>query len=126
MSLRQQARADALRILEDLAGFGWQITVTTPNGVELEMVGRSTDVAMALETETGQLVSTRRASVALATQRFDEAGTGLPSNVVDKGLKPWLVRFADIGGTPHVFKVSQTHPDRTVGVIVCELEVYKP
>ncbi len=39
---------------------------------------------------------------------------------------PWVVRFDDINGKPYVFKVVESRPDRTIGVVVCMLESYVP
>lgn len=124
MSLRLQAAADMLGIVESTSDFGWSITVTSPAGVELAMTGLSTDIGTTLDPETGLPVSGRRASVALAMASLTEGGLALPEGVYDKSSKPWLVRFADIGGTSMSFKVIQTHPDRAIGLITCIVERY--
>tara|TARA_R100000388_G_scaffold63439_3_gene46356 strand:+ start:47 stop:226 length:180 start_codon:yes stop_codon:yes gene_type:complete len=52
-------------------------------------------------------------------------GLGLPKGIADTGSKPWVIQFDDIGGTPYKFKVSQSNPDRALGLVVCLLELYE-
>jgi hypothetical protein len=51
-------------------------------------------------------------------------GLSHPSYVASEDGKPWLIKFEDIEGKPHTFKVVRSSPDRTVGLIVCGLEAY--
>lgn len=125
MSLRQQAAADLLTILEDSDGFGWDITVRNPSGTELAMKGFSTDIGQSIDPNTGVPVASRQASVALPIARLLEANHGVPTNITDKGSKPWLVTFDDVHGRSATFKVSNAMPDTALGVVVCLLEAYK-
>lgn len=125
MSLRQQAAADLESIVEDAdGGFGWPISVTSPEGVTVELTGLSTDVAETIDPETGQAVGGRTASVALRIDALSAAGMGIPVNVPDRNRSPWLVEFDDIHGTSHRFKVVESRPDRAIGLVVCMLEAY--
>ena len=125
MSLRELAEADLAGILEDADnGSGWPIDVTNPQGRTVPMVGYSEDIAQAVDPETGMAVSGRYASVALRISSLIAAGVGLPRGVADARLKPWLVRFEDINGAAHLFKVAQSNPDRMLGLVTLTLEVY--
>lgn len=124
MSLRQQANVDMVSIVESTSDFGWPIVVTSPAGVVLSMTGLSTDIGTTLDPETGLPVSGRRASVALAISSLSAGGLEMPQGIYEKTSKPWLVTFADIGGTSYTFKVIQTHPDRALGIITCIVERY--
>jgi hypothetical protein len=126
MNLRQQAEADLAFILEDsTTGFGWPITVTDPNGSSRPLTGSSNDIAQVVDPETGQVVSGRSASIALRVASLFEAGfNSLPVGISDRNSKPWLVAFDDINGNPHTFKVIQSNPDRTLGLVTCILEAY--
>lgn len=126
MSLRLQAALDLVSILSDqTSGFGWPITVTSPDGETVEMVGYSTDIGQTINLETGQIVSGRRASVALSTAVLRTANLGLPRGVSDSRNKPWVIRFADIHGTMQSFKVQEAMPDLAAGIVVCTLETYR-
>lgn len=126
MSLRTQAAADAKAILEDTNGFGYPITVSDPDCVSADLVGFSTDVSQVIDPETGQAVTGRSASVVLRLSTLATAGLGIPRAVADRSLRPWVVRFNDIDGTPHTFKVQEAMPDRAIGIVVCMLESYRP
>lgn len=126
MNLRQQAETDLQFILEDsAAGFGGPITVTDPNGLSSPLTGSSNDISQVVDPETGQVVSGRSASVALRVASLFEAGfNSLPVGIADRNSKPWVIQFDDINGNSHTFKVIQSNPDRTLGLVTCILEAY--
>lgn len=126
MSLRELAAADLRGIVEDTAGFGWAVSLTDPAGVTASLTGLSTDIGQTIDPETGVAVSGRRASIALTLASLDGAGLGIPRAISDGASKPWVVTFADIGGTAHTYKVCEAMPDRALGVVTCLLEAYKP
>tara|TARA_R110000772_G_scaffold268728_1_gene398240 strand:+ start:8513 stop:8893 length:381 start_codon:yes stop_codon:yes gene_type:complete len=126
MSLRQLAEADLGAILEDGAtGFGWPISVTDPDGNVGSLTGFSDDIAQVIDPDTGQAVSGRLASVALRISSLAIAGLTLPRGIADTGSKPWVVEFNDINGNAFKFKVSQSNPDRALGLVTLLLELYE-
>ena len=121
MSLRRVAERDLGSILSDTrTGFGWPIVVTDPLGNRFNRTGFSNDIYLLIDPDTGQAVSGRTASVALQISSLPD----IPVGVSDTASRPWLVEFADIGGRPWRFRVSETNPDRTLGLIVLILELY--
>jgi hypothetical protein len=127
MGLRSIAEQDLGIILEDSAtGFGWPITVTDPagNSGTGPLTGFSDDIAQIIDPDTGQAVSGRLASVALRISSLTAAGLTLPRGIADAGSKPWVVQFDDINGSPYKFKVSQSNPDRALGLVTLLLELY--
>lgn len=125
MGLREIAEQDLGVILEDTdTGFGWPISVTDPDGTTGALTGFSDDIAQVIDPDTGQAVSGRLASVAIRTALLTSEGLGLPRGIADTGSKPWVVEFDDINGNPYKFKVSQSNPDRALGLVVCLLELY--
>lgn len=128
MSLRAIAEADLATTLEsETCGFGWPITITNPAGLALPFVGSSTDISQLIDPDTGQTVSGRLASVTVRMSSLVTAGfAGLPRGIADSTIKPWLVSFDDIGGAAHTFKVAESNPDRTIGVVTLNLEAYTP
>ena len=126
MGLRELAEADLGRIIEDRdGGFGWDLVLTDPAGVSYPLVGSSTDIARAIDPETGQAVTGRFASVSIRISTLLLAGaTSLPRAVADKSSRPWLVTFDDINGTSATFKVQASAPDRALGLLSLTLETY--
>lgn len=126
MGLRIQAGLDLRSILQDeTSGFGWPITLTSPEGLSATFVGFSTDIGQTIDPETGMYVSGRKASIALSIETLMLAGFGIPRAIADAAKKPWLVQFADIHGRAHTFKVSESQPDTAIGSVVCILEIYR-
>jgi hypothetical protein len=128
MGLRQLAETDLGHILEDdSSGFGWPITLTDPDGNinTDELLGFTDDIAQIIDPDTGQAVSGRLASVAIRIARLTEVGLTLPRGIADSGSKPWIVEFDDINGNPYKFKVSQSNPDRAIGLVTLILELYE-
>lgn len=126
MGLRQIAETDLGLILNDSStGFGYSITVTDPSGFARPLTGFSDDISQIIDPDTGQAVSGRLASVALHISSLIAEGLALPVGIADAGKKPWLIEFDDINGNPFKFKVSQSNPDRALGMVVCLLELYE-
>lgn len=125
MTLRAMAEADLGRILEGEIGFRWPITVTDPAGTSASLFGFSNDIGQMIDPDTGTAISGRSASAAIRIAHLAAAGLGLPVAISDSSKKPWIVQFADIGGTSWTFKVSSSMPDRALGIVTCTLEAYK-
>ena len=127
MGLRDDAEADLGAILEDSTrGFGWPITLTDPAGNTASLTGFSNDISQLIDPDTGQAVSGRLAHVALRISALLASPVAaIPRGIADASIKPWLITFDDINGTAYTFKVSESDPDRTLGLVVCLLETYE-
>ncbi len=126
MGLRQEIRHHANIILTDEThGFAWPLVVTDPNSISAKLTGFSTDIADLIDPETGQAISGRQAEVTIAFDSLAAVFGGRhPAYVASEDGKPWTVRFEDIEGVSHIFKVLRSAPDRTTGVILLYLEAY--
>lgn len=127
MGLREVAELDLAIILEDDSfGFAWPITLTDPSGlVSVDLKGRSNDVRQVIDPDTGQQVTLRTVSVSLRISTLIAQGfTELPRNVMDLNVTPWVVTFDDINGASYTFRVVEGFPDRTLGIVTCELDLY--
>lgn len=126
MGLRETIAADTKTILEDdVMGFGWAISVTDPDGTSRPFIGYSTDIGQVIDPDTGVVLSGRVASVVLNLKSLKDVELEIPEGISDSAKKPWLIRFDDINGTSHLFKISETNPDRAMGIVVCLLELYE-
>jgi len=124
MGLREDAALDMREIHEDLDDFGWPIVVTDPNGTSADLTGLTNDISQAIDPDTGAMVSGRVASVSIPLSALSDAGLGIPVGIADTDSRPWLVAFDDSTGVSWAFKVAQSNPDRTIGLVVCLLEAY--
>lgn len=127
MGLREQAERDLGLIIEDKAfGFGWDIVLVSPEGISAVVTGLSNDISLAIDPDTGELVSGRTATVALRISTLRARGfSDNPKGIADSKSKPWVVAFRDINGVPCLFKVMKSNPDRAIGVITLILETYR-
>ena len=126
MGLRDIAEADLGTILEDgIYGFGWSINITDPDGNTAPLTGFSNDISQLIDPETGQAISGRLVSIAIRISSLTAYGLSLPRGIADAALKPWLVTFDDINGNSYTFKISQSNPDRSIGMVVCLCEFYE-
>jgi hypothetical protein len=123
MGLREQATLDAQAIIENTDDFGAPVILTDPNDQTYEFVGLPNDIGVSVDPETGQAVSERRATVAFSMRSLEALELELP--VGKTTGKPWRARFNDARGRATTWKVVETQPDRTLGVIVCFLEIWK-
>lgn len=128
VGLREQAALDLVSILNDETGFSWEIVIRNPEGVCDTVRGLSTDISETIDPETGQAVSGRLASVAIALRDLEGLDCyeafGDPQGIAASDSKPWVIIFLDILGKEHTFKVSESHPDRAIGIVTCILEAY--
>lgn len=123
MGLRDQAKADAKAILNDsVGGAGSLLSIYDPvsPAVPISFVGFANDISLTIDPETNEYVSGRRVTVALSLTDVDEAElSGMPDAVADTTGRPWVVEFDDA-----TWKVARSMPDRTVNILLLELEAY--
>ena len=127
MNLRMLAESDLGMIQEDSTnGFGWPFVLVSPDGLASNLTGLTNDISLAVDPDTGLLISGRTASVSLRISTLRMAGySENPKNVPEKNKKPWVVAFRDINGVPTLFKVVKSNPDRAIGNMTLILETYK-
>ena len=127
MGLRAESEAALAETLEDTDLWGWPITVTDPSEVSASLTGQSGDIAQIIDPQTGDVISGRLAHCVLRLSSLTAAGfTTVPRAIASSTSKPWLVTFDDINGTAYTFKVRESNPDRTLGIVALILEAYRP
>ena len=126
MGLRDIAAADNRAILGDtVTGPAHPITLKDPAGLSVSIDGYSNDIGLFIDPDTGTAVSGRTGTVAFNIAELLSKGfTSLPEGISDASSKPWIAIFNDVNGNPHTFKITRTHPDRSLGMITCVIEVY--
>ena len=118
MSLRSLAASDAKTIVKDgSTGFGWPFSLTSPTGEVFELTGRHNDIHVAIDPDTGAIVSDRGVTVTYVTSDVSESVTA-----PYKG-NSWKVKVSDVNGVEGKFRVMDVFPDSTLGVTVLHLEV---
>lgn len=128
MNLRDLAARHHRAIVGDAAnGFGREITLVSPDGLQATLVGLWNDAMHEkLDPDVGSLVSARSVFVRLPAKAIRDAGfTSLPRAVQDADKLPWLVIYTGLGGREQKSKVSEVRTDRTFDAVDCYLEPYQ-
>ena len=116
MNLRAIAQRDSRRILNGDAGIA--MTITDPAGNAGTLTGWSNDIGFTIDPETGQAVSGRYVTIAISMIDLGAEGLGIPTG----SEIPWQVSLTNEAGESFLFAVMAAQPDRTLGVVTCNLE----
>ncbi len=126
MSLLTQAELDLAVSIEG-PDFGTVVVIRDPTdtdgtGTTKAQVG---DVGQAIDPDTGLAVSGRLIHVAVRQSALVAAGfTTLPVGIADPTAKPWRLQFKPTGGVLQWFKVKESRPDRTLGIVMLLVEFW--
>jgi hypothetical protein len=115
---------DAELIMKETDGFVWDCTITDPSGTSVAFKCRSNDIHLLFDVDTGQVITGRQATIVVLTKDLAAAGFQDIRNIEDSTSKPWVIDVDDINGKSGKFKVRETHPDNTIGLMVMILETY--
>lgn len=126
MNLREIAEQDLALTLEDSEnGFGLPSTVTDTAGNTAGISVQSGDVHVLYDPDTDVKVSNRTAHISIRISSLTAAGLEIPKAQPDQSKNPYTFEFADSNGVSRKFIVSESRPDRTLGIITVILELIK-
>ncbi len=125
MSLRAVAESDLALTLEYGTDWGQAIIVTDPAELQVTLNGQSGDIGALIDPDTGMGVSGRLAHVSLRISSVLTAFGALPVGIAESAQNPWRVSFPGSATPAQEYKVSETRPDKTLGVITLIVEVYE-
>lgn len=124
MSLRQRAQRDIARITTNKSHFGWPVVISY-KGKEYQADCFSNNIGQTFDSDTGTVVSGQTATASISVIELQNKNIPEPVAVYNENRDPYLVSFNDGLGRDFLFKVVDTYPDRTLGLIVCILERFK-
>lgn len=115
------AEADLATTLE--GDWGVPVLVTDPNGKAETLQAQAGDIGALIDPDTGIPVSGRLAHVALRLSSLKAKGFDeIPKGIASPDEMPWRFQFDGLAGGPHEFAVRNSHPDQTLGVVICLAE----
>lgn len=123
MGLRDIAASDVIEIIHDTETGGDEITITSPAGVSETFNALANDIHFAIDPETGMTVTGRQCSATVLSSDLSDAGFSSIKGVPDSS-RPWVVTMTDINGVSSTFKVVESHPDNTMGLMILILSEY--
>ena len=124
IGLRELAHEDMIRIMKDESGFRWPCTLTSPDLLSASFFVRCTDIHQSIDPGTGEVITGRQASISFAYDDLIKENMEAIRGIEDSNLKPWVVEFKNVNGVSGNYKISESYPDNTLGLVVCMLEAY--
>jgi hypothetical protein len=124
MGLRDIAASDVIEIINDTETGGDEITITSPAGVSETFNALTNDIHFAIDPETGETVTGRQCSATVLSSDLVTAGFTDIKGIPDTNSRPWVVQMTDINGVTASFKVVESHPDNTIGLMILILGEY--
>jgi hypothetical protein len=122
MNIIELAERDLAITLEDRkTGFGVDVTLITPEGIEHKLIGQSTDVGLVIDSNTGIGVRGRIAEITFRLSTLLEKVGSIPDKTEEGG--GWLMRIENINGDKWTFAVGVADVDRKIGVVKISLEL---
>lgn len=122
--LLNQARLDLRSFIADGSGFGVDLIISTPDGITTaEVRGLASSHNLNVDPETGLFVNTKNIHFSVSESELSDLGYPVRVNN-EVAIKDHLITFDDSAGITRTFKIDETMPDETLGLIVCILGVY--
>jgi len=122
MNIVELAERDLAITLEDRkTGFGVDVTLITPEGIEHKLIGQSTDVGLVIDSNTGIGVRGRIAEITFRLSTLLDVVGSIPDKTEEGG--GWLMRIENINGDNWTFAVGVADVDRKIGVVKISLEL---
>lgn len=127
MDLLSRARSDAKRITTNGNEWGQPVRFKAPGGTEVTINARANKIHVKLDGD-GIPFNSKNASVTFSEQSLSQAGYDSIRSVQSKevDMKNHRVSWTDSTGESFTYRISETFPDETIGLIVAILTDYSP
>lgn len=120
MSLLDTARMDAKNIVQ--GEFSSPCTITNPQrSVSVSLSALATKHHIIINPDTGQPINAKNAHICLSETKLNELGYITRVNG-DVSLVGHFINVSDSTGIVKKYKISETWPNETLGLIVCILQ----
>lgn len=120
MSLLDTARMDAKNIVQ--GEFSSPCTITNPQrSVSVSLSALATKHHIIINPETGQPINAKNAHICLSETKLNELGYITRVNG-EVSLVGHFINVSDSTGIVKKYKISETWPNETLGLIVCILQ----
>lgn len=118
--LIEKAKNDWQRFTSDPSGAGIAITFEAPTTQIAEITGLATKHHIGLDTE-GNPINTKNAHVSVSEQLLVDEGYPVRNGDGEVSMINHKVTYKDSTGVSKDYKIQETFPDETVGIITCIL-----
>jgi len=122
MSL-ELARKDIKEITQG-DDWGVDLTFTPPVGSSVQVRGLGSKHHLSIDQESGLPINSRNVHMSVVESVLTDAGYTVRNAADEVSIKDHRVSFKDFRGVLRNYKINQTWPDETLGLIVCQLGAY--
>jgi hypothetical protein len=124
MNLREIAEKDLeLTLEDDIHGFGVPATITDPSGTIGVLKVQAGDVHLLFDPDTDIPINNRRIHISIRISSLTKAGLDIPQAQPDESVNPWVFEFADVNRIIRKCTVTESRPNRTLGIVTIILEL---
>lgn len=125
MSLFEDAALELQEIINDDLGASLECLITSPDGINETFQCRMSDISQTIDRNNHERTSGRQIVVSLSMLDLKISGFDNIRGVAKKTEKPWIATFSNVLEVSGDYKVAETAPDNTLGIVVLYLEVIK-
>lgn len=125
MSVLQEARHKVDEILSSIELFSIEVTMLSPDEVLAHVNVLSGHTYAYIDPDTGQGTSSEQARIHISVPQLLENFGEIPVISSDEYGRPWRIIMTDAGGVDQTFKLKESLPDNTLGLVSYYLEKYE-
>lgn len=125
MGLIERAIADARKYTTTASDWGNPVTFEAPGGIEVVIMVRTNKIRISIDGE-GRPYNSKNASITFSESALIDAGYVSIRDAISHEVKmrDHKVSWADSTGSTFKYRISETYPDETLGLIVAILTDY--
>jgi hypothetical protein len=123
MGLMDQAKADIKQITSNAEEFGKEITLTAPDDSVATVIGLHTKHHLGVDTD-GNRINTKNAHISVSESLLTDQSYPVRGSDGEVSLKNHKVSVSDSTGTFCTYRIKETYPNESTGLIVCILSDY--
>ena len=124
IDLLAKARKDAQNIT--IGAFGVDLTLTPPAGSPVSVRGLASKHHLQIDPETGFYVNVKNTHVNISESSLVALSYPIRNANNEVAMKGHVISYADSSGNVASYKIDETRPDETLGLIICILGDYIP
>lgn len=121
MSLNQ-ARRDIIRFSQK--EWSVDLLIEDLSGLAVTVKGFASKHHLGIDPQTGIPVNTKNTHCSISEKVLTDAGFSVRNADKEVMMVGWKVTWTDSSGTQFIYKINETMPDETLGLIVCFLGDY--
>lgn len=125
MSLFDDAAIELREIINDDLGATVVCTITSPDDVFYSFNCCMSDISQTLDVNTRERISGRRIEISVSMLDLAEVGFESIRGVEKKTEKPWRVEFNNVISKEGTYKIVETAPDSSLGIVVIHMEIMR-